>query len=225
MPERTIQDRLREEYFDLLPEIRRVAWQLEAEIRFHTLPILHKLKHYEQLVVKARVKECESALRTIARKEDEKRKRKAERKTEGEGRIFDPELPTVDSMLSLPDLAGIRVLVFPRDRLIEADEIIRSCPSFGDWTFDPVKDSGGSVLAPKYYGYCPTASKRVRGEYQIVPMLIGHFWEVEHSAIYKPAPSLAGIRRSKEMEELRTGVEQALSRFEEEFGNFVRRES
>jgi hypothetical protein len=31
MTERTPEDRLREEYFDLLPEIRRVAEHLEAE--------------------------------------------------------------------------------------------------------------------------------------------------------------------------------------------------
>ena len=37
--ERTVEDRLREEYFDLLPEIHRVADRLEAEIRYLMLPI------------------------------------------------------------------------------------------------------------------------------------------------------------------------------------------
>ena len=67
MPERKIEDRLREEYFDLLPIIRRIAWQIEAEIRYITLPILHDLKNYEQLVVKSRIKECESAIETFRR--------------------------------------------------------------------------------------------------------------------------------------------------------------
>jgi len=31
---RTVDDKLREEYFDLLPKIRRVKEQLEAEVRF-----------------------------------------------------------------------------------------------------------------------------------------------------------------------------------------------
>ncbi len=37
--ERTIEDRLREEYFELLPDIRRVAEHLEAEVRYCVLPI------------------------------------------------------------------------------------------------------------------------------------------------------------------------------------------
>ena len=37
--ERTGEDRLREECFTLLPEIRRVADRLEAETRYHMLPI------------------------------------------------------------------------------------------------------------------------------------------------------------------------------------------
>src|SRR5882724_8626738 len=42
--ERTIEDRLREEYFVLLPEIRRVTEQLEAETRYHVLPICRELE-------------------------------------------------------------------------------------------------------------------------------------------------------------------------------------
>ena len=53
-------------------------------------------------------------------------------------------------------------------------------------------------------------------------MLIGLFWEVEHSAIYKPAPSLKGIAESEDMKKLKTGVERALSRFEAGFESFVR---
>src|SRR5580658_10802331 len=33
--ERSVEDRLREEYFTLLPEIRRVADQPEAEVKYH----------------------------------------------------------------------------------------------------------------------------------------------------------------------------------------------
>jgi hypothetical protein len=57
-----IEDLLRDEYFDLLPEIKRVVWQLDTEIRYLTLPILQSLKSHEQLIVRSRVKECESAL-------------------------------------------------------------------------------------------------------------------------------------------------------------------
>ena len=61
-PERTIEDRLREEYFDLLPDIRRVVDELEAEVRHCLVPISLGLDKYERLVVTSRIKECESAL-------------------------------------------------------------------------------------------------------------------------------------------------------------------
>jgi hypothetical protein len=66
-PERTIEDRLREEYFDLLPAIRRVVDELEAEVRHCLLPISLRLNEYERLVVTCRVKECESALNSLRR--------------------------------------------------------------------------------------------------------------------------------------------------------------
>jgi hypothetical protein len=78
------------------------------------------------------------------------------------------------------------VLAFPRSRWIEADHELRS--RFSSWTSDPIPaDEGGDEpLAFKYHGYC-SGSARLRGELQIVPMLIGLFWQVKHSAIYKPS--------------------------------------
>jgi hypothetical protein len=86
---------------------------------------------------------------------------------------------------------------------------------FGSWTADPVKTEG-QVLALKYHGYCD-ASERIRGEYQIVSMLTGLFWEVEHSAIYKPAPRLKGIAQSFAMQQRTKEVLEALKAFEDEF--------
>jgi ppGpp synthetase/RelA/SpoT-type nucleotidyltranferase len=105
--ERTVEDRLREEYFTLLPEIRRVADRLEAEIRYHALPISGALHGYERLVVKCRVKSCESALNKLRRRQ--------------QGRIFQRNEPDLYSLTSLNDLAGVRVLAFPRNRLAEVD--------------------------------------------------------------------------------------------------------
>jgi len=208
MPSRTIEDRLREEYFNLLPEIRRVLWQLETEIRFHTLPILHDLKDPEQLIDKSRVKDCESALNSLVR-------RRGRRPSEGEGRRFDPETPEEYSLLSLEDLAGVRELVFPNRRLNEVDSALRS--NFHEWTYKPIKDDVGDVLAPKYYGCCTQANSRVRAEYQIVPMLLGLFWEVEHSAMYK----FRAVANSKEMKDRRAGVVRALASFERGFEIFL----
>ncbi len=89
---------------------------------------------------------------------------------------------------------------------------------FPDWTSKPVKDDTGAVLAPKYYGYCEGASSRIRGEYQIVPMLLGLFWDVEHPAMYK----FRAVARSKMMQQRRAAVENALSEFEEGLEGFLR---
>jgi len=200
-----IEDMLRAEYFSLLPEIRKVVWQLETEIRYETLSILHSLNHYEQLIVKSRVKECESAIRALQRRQ--------------EGRVFNSDRPEEYSLLTLPDLAGVRVLIFPRSRVVEVDGRLKG--RFAGWTPDPVRDEGGIALALKYIGYCSGVSGKVRGEYQVVPMLVGLFWEVEHSAMYKPDPSLRGIGTSTQMKMLKADVEDALKRFETGFESFV----
>ena len=70
MAERTVEDRLREEYFKLLPDIRHVAEYLETEIRHFMLPISHELDVYEQLNVKSRVKECDSAVNALRQRQE-----------------------------------------------------------------------------------------------------------------------------------------------------------
>jgi hypothetical protein len=52
---------------------------------------------------------------------------------------------------------------------------------------------------------------------QIVSSLIGLFWEVEHSAIYKPTPELQGIASSISMKDRNDAVLNALQQFEQEF--------
>jgi hypothetical protein len=61
-------------------------------------------------------------------------------------------------------------------------------------------------------------SGEVRGEYQIVPMLLGLFWKVEHSAMYK----FKAVANFEEMKKHRAEVYRALSRFEEGIESFVR---
>jgi hypothetical protein len=206
-PERTVEDRLREEYFDLLPAIRRVVDELEAEVRHCLVPISLRLDEYERLVVTSRVKECESALDSLRRRQ--------------EGATFDSGQPELYSLDSLNDLAGVRVLAFPRGRLAEADRKLRD--RFPSWTADPVPgdDENDDPIALTYFGY-GRASDRVRAEYQIVPMLTALFWEVEHSVIYKPSPSLKGVARSLEMQQRTRDVLKGLKAFEDEFANLIR---
>ena len=122
MQTRTIEDRLREEYFDLPPEIRRVAEYLEAVTKYHLLEISGNLEKFEQLAVRARVKECESAVGALRRRQ--------------EGAIFDPDNADSYTLKSLKDLAGVRVLAFPHGRLKQIDIALRQ--QFGKWTQDPV---------------------------------------------------------------------------------------
>jgi hypothetical protein len=198
MADRTTEDRLREEYFDLLPDIRRVARQLEAEIEYYTLPISHQLERHERLQVISRIKECDSAVDALRRRQ--------------EGGTFDPGRPLGYSLTTLRDLAGVRVLVFPPRRLADVDQALRE--RFQSWKSDPFPDE--NVLGHKYYGHCD-ASTTVQGEYQILSMLTGLFWQVEHAAIYKPSPNLKGVAASLEMQQHMTDVLVAIRRFEEEF--------
>ena len=199
---RTVEDRLREQYFDLLPDIRRVAEHLEAEVKYLVLPIRRKLDKYEQVVVTSRVKDCESAVDSLRRKQ--------------EGATFDPEQPTRYTLTSLGDLAGVRVLAFPSGRLAEVDDEIGK--RFESWEADPISLGEAELPSvPRYSGYCRDASRSVRGEIQIVPMLIGLFWEVEHSAIYKPSPELKGVATDPEMRRCASEVYKALRAFERQF--------
>src|ERR1700719_3768613 len=189
---------MREEYFDLLPDIRSVGQQLEAEIRYHLLPISKRLNRYERVVITSRVKDCESALQKLRGKQ--------------EGATFDHGRPERYSLASLNDLAGVRVLAFPSKRLTEIDSALRKV---FQWKPDPVIGDG-EMLAFKYYGYCK-ASPKIRGEYQIVSMLTGLFWEVEHSAMYKPDTKLRFMAEHRELKQRRARVLEALKAFEEEF--------
>ena len=206
MAERSIQDRLREDYFDLLADVRRVAELLETEVRHCVLPMSLKLHQHEQLVVKSRIKDCESALNSLRLQK---------------GGTFDRDRPETYSLTELTDLAGVRVLGFPRNLLEEIHEMLRD--RFPAWEPDHVQsdETDDEPLALTYHGYCE-ASDRVRGEFQIVSMLTGLFWEVEHSAMYKPTPRLKGVAHSREMKQRRQEVQQALRAFEEDFDRLIK---
>ena len=207
MVERTIEDRLRNQYFELLPEIRSVTEHLETEVKYRLLPLLGDLDKYEQLNVTSRIKACDSAIAALRRRQ--------------EGNTFDRSQPSLYSLSNLKDLAGVRVDVFPRTRLAEVNHIVVN--QFPEWRSDPVPsdDDDADPLAYKYSGYS-RASTEIKGEIQVLSMLIGQFWEVEHSTIYKPAPELRSIARSLEMQERTREVLRALVTFEETFERLIR---
>lgn len=148
MPDRAVEDQLREEYFDLLPEIRRVAEHLEVEIRYRLLPFSHELESFEQIVVQSRIKHCESAIMSLRRR----------RHHGQEGAVFDPD--QAYTLTELRDLAGVRVLAFPSIRRLQIVDSLRALDLFKDWYADPVL-LDGETLAYKYWGYCLAASTQV----------------------------------------------------------------
>ncbi|MGH9693986.1 MAG: hypothetical protein ACRD5Z_07595, partial [Bryobacteraceae bacterium] len=186
--------------------IRQTAEHLEAKIKYHLLAITGTLNQYEGVAVRSRVKECESALDALRRRE--------------EGATFDPD--RLYSLTKLKDLAGVRVLAFPRSRLEEIDEALRLVFPAEFWTANPVLGENSERLAFKYSGYCPTSTK-VLSEYQVVSMLTGLFWEIEHAAIYKPSPELRGLTRSPSMQARSRDVLNALGGFEDEFERLLKR--
>jgi ppGpp synthetase/RelA/SpoT-type nucleotidyltranferase len=149
------------------------------------LPISRRLHGSDQIAVKARIKECNSAVDSLRRRQ--------------ETQIFDLERVQTYTLRDLKDLAGVRVLAFPRARRTELHEVLRN--EFPRWHRDPFRSDPQETLGYKYSGLLDKVSNRVRGEFQIVSMLVGLFWDVEHSALYKPTPELRGVARSLAMQE------------------------
>ncbi len=208
MAERSIEDGLREEYFELLPAMTRVAQSFTTEIECLLRLFRRDLAPHESVVVKTRIKDCRSAIDKLRRQvnpEDPAEKRNL-------GGVFDPDQPEKYSLLLLRDLVGVRILVFPPKRAEQVDRALRS--KFQRWQPDPILDRG-KQLAFKYNGLRSRDGVRIPCEYQIVSALIGMFWEVEHSALYKQTPSLKGI--GPVMRDQKQAVYDALLGFESKF--------
>ena len=204
--QRTVEDRLRSEYADLLPATHRVRLAIETEVQHILLPATLSLDPYERIIVRARVKECESAVDSLRRRQD--------------FGLFDTDHPEQYSLASLPDLVGVRILTFPRRRLIEVNETLST--RIAGWRADPISDeySDEQPIAFKYTGrWNPT--DHFNSEIQVVSLLIGLFWEAEHAAIYKPTPNLRGVVKSMEMRRRSAAVVAALKDFELEFGRLI----
>jgi hypothetical protein len=198
MAERSIEDRLREEYFELLPKMTRVAQSFTTEIEYVLRLYRNDLAPHESLVVKSRVKDCMSAIDKLRRREP--------------GGVFNRDMPEKYTLLALSDLVAVRVLVFPSKRADAVDRELRN--KFLNWKPDPVLDHG-KVLAFKYTGVRHRDRVQIPCEYQIVSSLVGLFWEVEHAAIYKQSPQLRGFDLL--MQDQTSAVYEALKAFETEF--------
>jgi hypothetical protein len=57
---RFVEDLLRAEYVALQPSMQRILAQVETEVRYALLPLTLPLDRYERILVRGRLKECES---------------------------------------------------------------------------------------------------------------------------------------------------------------------
>src|SRR5260221_14433093 len=105
---RTVEDVLRDEYRRLLPAMQRALTEVETEVKHALLPLTLSLHPYEWIIVRARLKDCESAVEALQRRELYGR--------------FDPD--TNDSLTSPQDHVGLRLLTFPGRRLANAHRVI-----------------------------------------------------------------------------------------------------
>lgn len=200
---RLVEDRLRAEYFALLPSLQRTLTAVETEINYLLLPAKIELDRYARILVRGRLKDCESAVDSLRRRQG--------------GGTFDSARPEQYSLTALPDLVGVRILTFPETCFHEAQKVVAS--RLMGWIADHIyaQESNEPPVALKFHGsWFP--GDAFHSEIQIVSLLVGLFWEVEHSAIYKPAPSLRGVARSLAMQSRTAAVLSALRDFEQEFG-------
>ena len=181
--------------------MRRTLTAVETEVAYLLLGPTLDLNSYERILVRGRIKECESAIGSLRRRQ--------------EYRSFIQDKAASYTLTSLPDLVAVRVLAFPRRRLEETERILRE--RIQGWTVDPIPGGTGEPIALKYHGHW-RAGDRIRAEIQIVPLLIGLFWEIEHDAIYKPDETLRAAVRADAMKASTAGVLEALRQFEEQFG-------
>ena len=206
MADRTVEDRLRQQYFELLPEVQRLTHYVETEVRHCLLPQSIQLDKHEVVTVTSRVKGCTSAIDKLRRAQ--------------EGQEFDQGNPDSYSLTALNDLAGVRVQVFPRTNEERTLNVLsQAFPGWATAPFDNMKDAG-----LKYHGGIPQVSSRVSAEIQVLPRLIGLFWEVEHSAVYKPSTYMRTAVGSFSMRKRTMDVMNALRAFEDEFAKIAAQE-
>jgi len=187
---------LRQEYFELKAPMHKELRHLEATVRAYLKELEYSLEKHERIDVESRVKDCESAIDSLRRKQP--------------GRDFeDGKQYTLNQ---LKDLVGLRILTFPTSVMKSVNVILSD--TFKDWSTD--HDMHGGMQIYKYYN--EIGDLKIPCEIQIVSMLTGKFWDVEHAALYKPNPAYKGaIEGSFTMDRLYKDVMNKLAEFEKAF--------
>lgn len=108
-------------------------------------------------------------------------------------------------------------MVFPAGLITKVNKIITT--KFRSWKSDHHK-LGKTILCKKYDGL-PSKKLKIRCEIQIISMLTGAFWDIEHFALYKPDPAYKGMKENLTMRRLRDEVLVKLAEFEKSFERLI----
>src|SRR5436305_12756714 len=92
--------------------MQRTLTALETEVNYLLLQSRLKLDPYARILVRGRVKDCESAVDSLHRRQ--------------EGGTFDASQPGKYSLTALPDLVGVRILTVPHESIAQASEIVKN---------------------------------------------------------------------------------------------------
>lgn len=200
MKSQKAEDYLRKEYFQLLPKMTKILLLLETRIKWYLRNNNYGLTSYQRITVESRIKECESAINSLLNKQ--------------QFCAFRDD--TKYTLKQLKDLIGVRILVFPSNLLEEVNNTIIS--KLPHWESDP--ELVGEVKILKYRGFVER-NKTIKCEIQIVPMLTGLFWEVEHFVLYKPQPQYKNTKSDPDMKKYYREVLNTFVKFEKAFEKVI----
>lgn len=213
MKKATTEDRLRQEYFDLLPELIKIQKLIEAKIKWYLKDTIYNLyKKHQQIEIESRVKDCDSAIETLRRRQKQTHR-------------FDENKSDSYTLTALTDLVGLRILVFPPSLIQPVSKVITS--KFNAWKPDHTKidkkvgKKNKKITICKKYRGIVNRKLDIKCEIQIISMLIGAFWDIEHFVLYKPDPTYKGIKEDLTMRRLNNDVLIKLDEFEATFERLI----
>ncbi len=166
-----VESRLQLEYLKVASALYKAKEYIEIEIKHTIKTQLLEAVHANKILISSRVKDCNSAITALKKKE--------------EGRVFRDGRQY--SITQLNDLIGLRISVFPLTLL----ELVQSpLLSYLENNFEQPFQTDHTTIENydiyKYRGIHNQFSE-FNCEIQLIPMLISKFWDTEHDVFYKPA--------------------------------------
>jgi ppGpp synthetase/RelA/SpoT-type nucleotidyltranferase len=210
MTEHEIRANLLLEYYVQRPIYENIINVAKAQIENNLIKLRLKKKRWERIELSARIKEFESAFDKL----------KASKEAN--------ELEPTDSLLTLYDMAALKIRVFPNSYLGPVKRIVMRL--FDDVIEDHEPNKSSRIDNKTYFADVerlkffvklnPRFNINNRFEIQVVPFLLDAFMDVEHDTIYKPIglPKEIKIR----MKHYRSGVISNVINFSKEFENILR---